>query len=356
MNTRRTDIHRPSAPELDPQEYEFIAVFDLHPDAALDNRWARERRAEMHAQGYRHSGIYGLGKCDHCGQNIRYAALLMHESTHTYIYVGERCLDNRFEAMTKTQFREMRKAAANARKFQARKTRIAELLEEHPHLVWLTYLNNLEEPGTVYLTDEEKREEGIADLSLIINWDKTQHLSLLTKTGRQFTLLHDLSYKLHKYGELSDNQIDLVSQVLGQIEERYERHLEREATKENVPDVPEGRITFTGKIVSTKLQDTYYGTSLKMLIVSDDGWKVWGTVPRSMDDPEKDQEITLTATLTRSDRDRTFGFMKRPQIAADAPKDARRDDTPRTTRRGSHADCEHPSTPAARRACRARRS
>lgn len=62
----------------------------------------------------------------------------------------------------------------------------------------------------------------------------------------------------------------------------------------------EGRKTIIGKVVSTKLVDGFrYGTyDLKMLVKTEEGHKLWGTVPAALDVSEcTDLQISLTATF-----------------------------------------------------------
>ena len=44
-------------------------------------------------------------------------------------------------------------------------------------------------------------------------------------------------------------------------------------------------------------------------------FRVWGSVPASLEDAERESRITFTATVTASDRDAKFGFFKRPTKA-----------------------------------------
>jgi hypothetical protein len=74
-------------------------------------------------------------------------------------------------------------------------------------------------------------------------------------------------------------------------------------------------------VLSVKAQDPYcYGgvTSYKMLIKANENYKVWVTAPHSLLDSVneslKGKVLTLTATLTQSERDATFAIGKRPVI------------------------------------------
>lgn len=121
----------------------------------------------------------------------------------------------------------------------------------------------------------------------------------------------------------------------------------REAERLAAEPVAVGRVTITGEIVSTRVQEGHYGyrpTVIHKCLVKDDrGFKVWGTMPSSIADDlynrwyeaikadgaypgdfgrdywlkdVKGQRVTFTATVTASDDDDRFGFFKRPTKAA----------------------------------------
>lgn len=80
-------------------------------------------------------------------------------------------------------------------------------------------------------------------------------------------------------------------------------------------DVTEGRQLITGMILAFKWQDSHYGSVKKMLVQDDRGCRLWGSVPSGLDAMREDQ-ISFTATVERSDRDSKFGFFKRPAKAS----------------------------------------
>ena len=90
----------------------------------------------------------------------------------------------------------------------------------------------------------------------------------------------------------------------------------RDKAHENGEDAPEGRVVITGTVLSFKWQSSEYGDVLKMLVQDDRGFRVWGSVPKSLDDAERESRISFTATVSQSDRDTKFGFFKRPTKAA----------------------------------------
>lgn len=110
--------------------------------------------------------------------------------------------------------------------------------------------------------------------------------------------------------------------------EKQARHAAAEA-------ITAGKQTITGKIISTKWVDGFaYGQRvLKMVVVDDRGFKVYGTVPQAIIDAGaestvclgeerwdyealKGQRVTFSATVQASDDDDKFGFFKRPTKAA----------------------------------------
>lgn len=104
-----------------------------------------------------------------------------------------------------------------------------------------------------------------------------------------------------EFGELTDRQVEIIR--------------ERMADPEPAP-VVEGRIVVTGRVLTVKWQDSDYGYggSYKMLVLDDRGFKVWGTVPSSLD-VEPGNRVRFTGTVETSARDETFGFFKRPTKA-----------------------------------------
>lgn len=96
-------------------------------------------------------------------------------------------------------------------------------------------------------------------------------------------------------------------------------------------DCPEGRYVITGTIVKVKREEdrfhpNYYGNrapyyKYKWTVQDDRGFKVFGTVPSAFewsDEGEADvylpgKRVQFTGTVTRSDRDASFGFVKIPK-------------------------------------------
>lgn len=115
--------------------------------------------------------------------------------------------------------------------------------------------------------------------------------------------LDDLVEKLGTYGSLSEAQLAAAAKVVDRLRK-----------SDVAPDVPFGRLQVTGKVLTTKLQDGYMGhQTLKCLVATEAGYKVWGTLPKVEGDYiRKNDMIIFTATLERSEKDPKFGFYTRP--------------------------------------------
>jgi len=120
--------------------------------------------------------------------------------------------------------------------------------------------------------------------------------------------LADLVAKLNRYGNLSDKQVAAARTAMQRDRERAIKLLEWAA--EPKTDAPEGRTRVRGQVVSIKEYESDWGINYKATVKCD-GYAVWLTVPAGADF-EKGDVIEVTATLTRSDRDKSFAFGKRP--------------------------------------------
>lgn len=125
----------------------------------------------------------------------------------------------------------------------------------------------------------------------------------------------DLLEKLEKFGKLSEGQMEAVERNMEKDNQRSaerDARIEREAAMDKTP-VPEGRQEIGGEVISSKWKDTPYGQSLKMLVLDDRGFKVYGSVPSAATDEVKTGvRISFIASVERSEDDEYFGFFKRP--------------------------------------------
>lgn len=271
----RTDQHRPAT--LITENYSMGVTFDNRVGTEWPPTEHQVRVLQMAREAAATSSVgRGIHQCHHCGASIRYGAVLHHVSGESII-VGETCLD-RF-GLSSSEFHTMRKAAELDRARHAIRQAIAAFSAANPDLAWLGEK----------VTPEPHAANGF---------------------------LVDVARKLRTYGSLSDRQIDAVRKAVIRDAERVARQA-AEALEPTVP-VPTGRVVIAGTIVATKWQDSDYGGSLKMLIRVETpagSFKLWGSVPKGLD-AQMGDAVTLKATIEPSERDESFGFMKRPTLVA----------------------------------------
>lgn len=225
----RTDIHRAASAEFDPTAYTCLGVYDLEAETTPLEYRIGIQLIHLREQGYKpaHLGERSgavVSTCGHCGAWIRYAALMVHESTRTFLTVGEQCLSNRFDAgLTAEQFQALRKAASLNRERTNRKGKVEALLAMHP--------------------------------------------DLLAASDSDNGFVRDVIRKLHKYGELSDAQIEAVKRALirdAAFTAKREEQKSHDSKSEFIAEVGK-RVTLEAEVVATKETDGAYGRSLFIL-------------------------------------------------------------------------------------------
>ena len=277
----RTDTHRPSA--INPSDYVFVSFHDHRPEAVIAAIAEQQAfRAHMAATGGKFSGHEHGGVCHVCGNaHAMTVARFWHEPTNTYIEVGETCahkLDGG-EALDFRSFREKAKAGiqAAAGKRKAEKFLMAE---------------GLTRAFEIYAQNDWR------------NW----HYEEAT--------IADVVGKLVKYGNISAKQVDFIGKLMSQIDSRAAIAEQRRAEAEAADPIPafDGRAQIEGEVVSVKGVDTHFGYTMKMVVKTDAGWKVYGTVPASIEVNRGDR-VCFEAKVTVSRDDPKFGFLKRPTKA-----------------------------------------
>lgn len=137
------------------------------------------------------------------------------------------------------------------------------------------------------------------------------------REGYQSNFVKDVLAKLAQYGELSERQVEALERAFAQRQQRAEEEAAKQAaSNEPVVPCPTGRVSITGIVLNTKyVENDFTGyETLKMLVRDNRGFKVWGTMPRSLDANVGDS-VTFTANLEASCKDPQFGFFKRPTKA-----------------------------------------
>lgn len=289
--TTRTDIHKPSL--LDPAEYEFEAAFYQGNSEDMADMYVGEGKyydAAISNPAYQvFNGNHAEKEtCDHCGAAFNHGALFRHVPTGDLIHVGHICADDTI-GLPSRAVAARRQAEKHAAAMKELRLNQAYALENFPEAA--EYLLSLD-------LDEQRSD-----------------------------FLFDVARRFRHKGYLSERQAEAVLKFKENAEKYEQRRQEREQQEEIVPEKPleEGRLELTGKVVHTRAQDSQFGTTIKMLVVLEDGNKVWGTVPEALfrayadtgrNDGVKGSVIKFRGTVERSEDDEHFGFLKRPHLIA----------------------------------------
>ncbi len=111
------------------------------------------------------------------------------------------------------------------------------------------------------------------------------------------------------------------------VTEKAEREAARAAEMADAADAPTGRVEITGEVIKLDSRETDWGTIYKMIIKTDEGWKLWVSQPQSLFDipideglghrsVEVGERVTMAVTVEPSPDDPKFAFGKRPSKAS----------------------------------------
>lgn len=105
---------------------------------------------------------------------------------------------------------------------------------------------------------------------------------------------------------------------LDTLKQIRKQHLDYLATCDEVPSTEE-RMTLVGQIQKIKIVEHQFGFTWKMILLSDSGYKLYGSIPtKLLEDFNYNKskleglQISFDATVEQSERDKYFGFFKRP--------------------------------------------
>lgn len=278
--TTRTDIHRPSA--IVPADYSFIACDSLYSNA-MDVSFIRAQREVIANHQARTGGAWSNhehgGTCHVCGASAMYLAVYHHTPTNTYIQTGEDCAD-KMSLGQPAAFRCIREHVARDREAQAGKRKAQTVLAAA----------DLSEAWVIYTTSKA--------------------------TEYEENTIRDIVSKLVRYGSVSDKALGFVRSLLARIPERAVKAAARAVEQAAAAPVPvtDARIVIEGEVLSKKVVEGRFGSVLKMLVKTDAGTKLWGSVPAAIS-PEKGDRVKLVAKVEPSKDDPKFGFFSRPAQA-----------------------------------------
>lgn len=243
--------------DLNPEDWKFVAGVVIEQDkpfVAYGNLSVDEAM-----------GHY-LSQCDHCNHHIVHFVLLTNDENT--ICVGWNCYENTFSQANKLSLdlyrAQKRASAALARleRIEAKNVTIA----AHPEL-----------------------------------------FSFLEENRVKNDFCNSLLSFVERFGNLTEKQLAAGYKFMEKA---------NEPKPEEIPakDAPTGKVQGIFTVLSVKYYDNQWGGSLKMLLQhKDDGYKVFCTVPSSINAIERGEEINLQVTLTPSDDDPKFAYGKRPK-------------------------------------------
>jgi len=317
--TKRNDIHAPAT--IDPALYTYECTVDLKgPDISVEMRKYNPAAAKAIEDAYLaeynalverckaggHVGNFlNKNTCDHCGAYFIYGAEFRHENGE-HIVVGHVCADKTLGVCDRRTLD--RKRAVRARKTTAERI---------------------------------KRETWAA--AYVIEHNLTDAFSETRRNTESWGggVLADMYERLGQYGRpLSEKQLALVDRIVTEMDTPaktdcdfcgQEGHVAKDCTNRHPVPVTDARIEINAIIRTCRYEEGQYGTQVKALYETVDGFRLWGTVPsalfdalrarheNSIDDYEKafrGVAVNFTAKVTRSDKDDTFGFINRPTKAS----------------------------------------
>jgi len=306
--TKRTDCHSPS--NIIPENYEFVVVRTREDD---ENGFGGEAVKMFNNHRLRTGGVFSDhnhgGNCHVCGAWMIDYAIFYHQPTNKYIQTGLDCAA-KIEHGHEDDFRRMAVLRRAHAKKLAAQTKACDYLDQHG---LLNFVETLYTDGNVG--------------GKIINHDQinpwNQFLGIETGDlpqneieylGRQFWIITNMIDSLIKYG-WSDKQLDFAKKIVDDLKDVPTTVQKKLEQRSNTPDCPEGKVKVVGTIITIKTVEGFYGHEYKMLVESEEGWKVWVTQPSSIGDSKVGDKCEFSCTLTRSDKDSKFGFGKRPTKA-----------------------------------------
>lgn len=297
----RTDTHRPTA--INPDEYEFVAVtFNTSGLESMIHDAVQRKFIREHMQ--RTGGAYSRhkhgGTCMICGAHANYLATYYHKKTNSYINTGETCAFHMDREVTQA-FRDMRKSVTDWNNLKAGK---------------LKAKNKLNEVGLDYSFELYKDWQ-----ETIVRARNGEPLDMFY--DRERVIIHEIVSKLVKYGNISEKQIAFMRTLENNLKTGNTWAAQQQAREEawaaenaNAAPCPSGRVEIVGTIVKVKEHESNYGTSWKMIVKADNGFRVYGSIPNTIHDANKNDKVKFTATVTPSNDDPKFGFFKRPSKAS----------------------------------------
>lgn len=130
---------------------------------------------------------------------------------------------------------------------------------------------------------------------------------------------NDYLFSLHLLAAQDRVPVARSMGYLASLPSAYRRETEKRVEKAEAAPIPVNgqRITVTGEVLTLREQESQYGVTLKALVRTEAGWKVWGTMPKALRGKASvGDTIRFDAKVEPSRDDATFGFFNRPTKAS----------------------------------------
>ena len=157
---------------------------------------------------------------------------------------------------------------------------------------------------------QEKREEQLARNMVTFPGFVDIVLSIKENglTGNGF--VDDVYSKAYDF-PLSEAQADAAVSV---FQQEQEFAAVEEARQASVPPIETADgVSVEGEVVTTKWKDNQWGGGMKMLVLTDNEQKLWGTIPTTLADVQVGERVSFVANIAASTDDPIFGFFSRPR-------------------------------------------
>lgn len=255
---------------------------------------------------YRFIGEIDLGRarshCQFCGHLIRYQEIILDKNNNRFV-VGNECIykhgDAGMVSLVKKAKSERAAKQKLAREEEKRKKREEELQRQR------------EANGG--LTDAElsarTTQQGFIDAFFDTNENIQDAFNWAINDQSAWYVAKDIATKVLLGKTLSEKQVNTIRNA-------YARTLKPAIEKSPCPS---GKHKIAGEVISISTRESFsaYGYAkirYCMLVEDANGFRVWGTVPSSVD-VAKGDIIQFTANIEPSPKDEFFGFYKNPSGA-----------------------------------------
>jgi len=216
--------------------------------------------------------------CQYCGTGIRYQYWLKSKDGRQF-FVGSDCIYKSGDAGLISKVKQLKSEQAKQKRIAKNQAKAEARQAEYQNRKQLRKVQWLEQnPDCVEL----------------LNWAQAQN-----------GFAKNLFDSFEQWGTLSEKQISC-------LKDSYHNSL-----KAKTPvNCPTGKIQIEGKIIKVvNTAQTSWGESIKMIVETEEGYRVMGTIPKSLDNANRNDIVKFIATVTPSEKDPTFGFFSRPTQA-----------------------------------------